>query len=272
VIEKICGLQGKQDSLVISPKLPQSWSTLNLEYRFRGASITLNIEKTTVKKPVMVVNGQIQDQSILQNIEAGKHYHVELSLPSENPGSLPTVTVVMGVSGSGKTSLAEQIALQTGAVFIEGDDLHSARSKQKMAAGIALNDDDRQPWIERISQCIKQKLQHGYDVVLSYSGLKQAHRQYLTNELSPFTSNTKQLFLNIDFKSAEDRLALRKGHFFQPSLLQSQFDALELPSEEGVELLEANQTIEQLVSLVFGESGENSHAGNTSDNRHQRTG
>jgi gluconokinase len=76
------------------------------------------------------------------------------------------------VSGSGKTSLAEQIALQTGAVFIEGDDLHSARSKQKMAAGIALNDDDRQPWIERISQCIKQKLQHGYDVVLSYSGLK----------------------------------------------------------------------------------------------------
>ena len=272
VIEKICGLQGKQDSLVISPKLPQSWSTLNLEYRFRGASITLNIEKTTVKKPVMVVNGQIQDQSILQNIEAGKHYHVELSLPSEKPGSLPTVTVVMGVSGSGKTSLAEQIALQTGAVFIEGDDLHSARSKQKMAAGIALNDDDRQPWIERISQCIKQKLQHGYDVVLSYSGLKQAHRQYLTNELSPFTTNMKQLFLNIDFKSAEDRLALRKGHFFQPSLLQSQFDALELPSEEGVELLEADQTIEQLVSLVLGEADEISHAGNTSDNLHQRTG
>ncbi|GBL05393.1 gluconokinase, GntK/IdnK-type [Glaciecola sp. KUL10] len=248
VIEKICGLQGKQNNLIINPNLPSAWGSLYLDYKFRDATISLSIEKTANNESEMRVNGVLQNDFVLQDIEMGKHYEVSLSLPVDKPKVLPVLTIIMGVSGSGKTSLAESISQCNDAMFIEGDDLHSAKSKQKMANGIPLDDTDREPWIERIVLCVKQKLLHGYDVVLSFSGLKQVHRHYLISALSKHTSVIHPLFLDTDFNTIEKRIAQRSGHFFDPSLLKSQFEALEMPNDDEATILSASRSIDELTN------------------------
>lgn len=251
VIEKLCGFQGNKDALLISPHLPKAWNHLNAKYRFRGATVSLMVKRTELGTSTMRVNQNIQREFIVKNIAAGQHYDIEISLAKEETVKQPTLTLVMGVSGSGKTSLAESIAKTTGALFIDGDDLHSQKSKQKMARGIALTDTDRQPWIERIVRCLKQKLLHGYDVVFAFSGLKQAHRRALNKELSQYCSNINNLFLDADFTTLEERLASRTEHFFQSSLLKSQFQALERPSESEVVFIDANKPNDGVLSQAL---------------------
>lgn len=132
--------------------------------------------------------------------------------------------VVMGVSGSGKTTVGKLLADRLQLPFYDADDFHPKANLQKMKAGQALNDNDRAPWLnllsDRISIWNKDK-----GAVLACSALKEKYRLLLEtdNELS-------WVFLNGNMEEIARRIQKRKDHFFDPGLLQSQFDSLEPPS------------------------------------------
>ncbi|WP_051484697.1 gluconokinase [Shewanella waksmanii] len=131
--------------------------------------------------------------------------------------------IVMGISGCGKSALAQAIAEHLPATYIEADDHHSPAAKQKMAAGSPLTEQDRAPWIARLLAVVAQQLQQGNHCVLAYSGLKAHHRaQFLS-----LSDNSCFIHLDIDVDEIKRRLSARENHFFNPSLLDSQLQALE---------------------------------------------
>lgn len=135
--------------------------------------------------------------------------------------------IVMGVSGSGKTTLAKILSNQLQWRFVEADDFHSLEAKQQMQNGIPLTDAIRLPWIARICQHLNNNGQE--NTVLAYSGLKQQQRQ-LFREIG---YKTLFVLLHGDFDIIKQRVAQREAHFMPTSLLQSQFDALQLPTAEN---------------------------------------
>jgi gluconokinase len=134
------------------------------------------------------------------------------------------VIVLMGVSASGKTTIGQQLARRLEFEFHEGDDFHSETDRRKMAAGIALTDEDRAPWLAAIRALIDEAVSAGRDIVIACSALKRAYRDALRTEDVVF------VYLCATRELVRARLAKRKGHFFDPSLLESQFEALEEPS------------------------------------------
>lgn len=136
--------------------------------------------------------------------------------------------IVMGVSGSGKSSVGEKIAQMIGAKFIDGDDLHPRANIQKMAGGNPLNDDDRAPWLERIRDAA-YSLEHKNEVgVIVCSALKRQYR----DQIRDGNSTVRFLFLDGDYDLILERIKARKGHFMKESMLKSQFDTLERPEGE----------------------------------------
>jgi gluconokinase len=148
----------------------------------------------------------------------------------ESAPSIPATTsiVVMGVSGSGKTSAAQELTRQLGWVFIEGDDLHPEANVAKMAAGIPLDDEDRWPWLRKIAAVIGEHEAAGTSVVLTCSALKRAYRDLLRD------GHPSVWFAHVDVSREvlAERLAQRKGHFMPPSLLDSQLATLERLGED----------------------------------------
>jgi len=149
-------------------------------------------------------------------------------------GQAATVTVtlvVMGVSGVGKTSVAEALVARTGWVFQEGDDLHPEANRKKMAAGAPLDEDDRLPWLRRIAAWIGEQEAAGRDAVVTCSALRRSYRDLL-REGHP-SVRFVHLIAPPDLVAA--RIGARKGHFMPASLLRSQLDALEPlgPGEPG---------------------------------------
>lgn len=142
----------------------------------------------------------------------------------------PTVLVVMGVSGVGKSTIASAVAGRLGWAFQEGDDLHSAASIAKMAAGVPLDDDDRWPWLERIADWIRAQQTSGQPGVVTCSALKRAYRDRLAEPGVVFVQ------LDADRALIAERLGARQGHFMSASLLASQLATLEplAPDETGV--------------------------------------
>jgi len=137
----------------------------------------------------------------------------------------PCLVVVMGVSGCGKSTLAEVIANKMQMLLLEADDFHTAEAKSKMAAGIALDDNIRLPWVERISDKLLSLATSKEDIVLAFSGLRRVHRDKLRQ--LPFRCIF--LWLDVEQRVLQQRLAQRQGHFFAPELLSSQFKALQIP-------------------------------------------
>lgn len=134
--------------------------------------------------------------------------------------------VVMGVSGCGKSVLAQGLAADLGVPFIEGDAHHPADNLQKMAAGIPLSDADRQPWLAQLVEILRS---HPAGAVLSCSALKAAYRDVL-RQAHP---QLRFVFLDLNEAEAVQRVAARGGsHFFHPALVRSQFDTLERPDAE----------------------------------------
>jgi len=136
------------------------------------------------------------------------------------------VLVVMGVSGSGKSTVAGLLASRLGWDFAEGDDLHPESNVAKMHAGQPLTDDDRWPWLDRIAAWIRAHADAGTPGVVTCSALKKRYRDVLRGEGVVF------VFLEGSQSSISDRLAYRQGHFMPPALLESQFEALEAPAED----------------------------------------
>lgn len=132
----------------------------------------------------------------------------------------------MGVAGSGKSTVGRLVADRLSCNFGEGDDLHPAANVAKMAAGHALTDDDRWPWLARVRAWLDEHIAAGRPGVITCSALKRVYRDVLRNEHVVFVylSGTREQLLN--------RLATRQGHFMPPSLLDSQLATLEPPSAD----------------------------------------
>ncbi|WP_298580997.1 gluconokinase, GntK/IdnK-type [uncultured Luteimonas sp.] len=139
------------------------------------------------------------------------------------------VAVVMGVSGSGKTTIARGLADAWPASFLDADDFHSPQARERMASGLPLTDDMRRPWVERIAAELQRRVAAGERVSLAFSGLRRRHRDMLREAGLPL----RFLFLRGEPGLIADRMRERAGHYMPVSLLESQFATLEAPSGEG---------------------------------------
>lgn len=140
----------------------------------------------------------------------------------------PSVLVVMGVSGSGKTTVARLVAARLGWRFQEGDDLHPAANVAKMSAGQPLTDADRAPWLHAIAGVIDGWQAAGVSGVLTCSALKHAYRTTIIGT----RPGVRLVYLRGSQAQVADRMAHRAGHFMPTGLLQSQFATLEEPAAD----------------------------------------
>lgn len=140
----------------------------------------------------------------------------------------PVVLVLMGVSGSGKSTVAAQLAGELRWPFEEGDSLHPQANVDKMSAGVPLNDDDRWPWLEKVAEWVEETLDAGRSGVITCSCLKRSYRDIINRR----GQGVEFVYLAGSNELIAARLASRQGHFMPPALLDSQFATLEEPSAD----------------------------------------
>jgi gluconokinase len=165
---------------------------------------------------------------------------------ANDTASLPLLVVVMGISGSGKTTVGERLAEKLGVTYADGDSFHSAAHIAQMASGIPLTDQDRRPWLLAIGSFLREHQTRG--AVVSCSALRRAYRDVLT-QAAPRT-----VFLHLSGSAAliRERVARREHHFMPVSLLESQIAALEpLGADERGVKLDVGATPEQLVDAFL---------------------
>lgn len=160
--------------------------------------------------------------------------------------SAPPVLVFMGPSGTGKSTVAAMLAGRLGWAFQEGDDLHSAANVAKMAAGHALDDDDRRPWLETVAAWIDESAAAGRPGIITCSALRRRYRDVLRRD------NVTFVLLDGDAATVRERLMRRQGHFMPPALLDSQFATLEVPDpDEQAIRVALDQTPQEQVAEVI---------------------
>ena len=133
--------------------------------------------------------------------------------------------IIIGVSGSGKTTIGKILSEEINAPFYDADDFHPLSNVTKMKQGLALNDEDRLPWLTKLSNKIAEWDNKG-EAVLACSALKEKYREILSAK----TKNIKWIFLKGNFELVQIRIEKRNNHFMPKELLRSQFDALEIPA------------------------------------------
>lgn len=138
------------------------------------------------------------------------------------------IVILMGVSGSGKTTIGTLLSERLHTSFADADSYHSAANKAKMAAGHPLNDDDRQPWLETLNTLLLSWFEAGKGGVLACSALKDVYRKTLVRGLPP--DAFAFVLLNGSKELIAERLSERKNHYMNPALLDSQFATLEPPA------------------------------------------
>jgi gluconokinase len=156
-----------------------------------------------------------------------------------------TVLVITGVSGSGKTTIGLAVARRLHFEFVEGDEFHSRANREKMHAGVALTEGDRLPWLQALRSRIDALLARKGNAVLTCSALRQSYRDVLA------TNGVRFIFLKVSEAVARQRLARRRGHFFNPSLLESQFLILEEPKDAMV--IDADQSDLEVANYIVHE-------------------
>ena len=158
-----------------------------------------------------------------------------------------TVVVVMGVSGSGKTTIAERLAAAEGWTLLEGDSFHPPANVAKMASGTPLTDADRWPWLRAIAAEIDAYRARGESAVVACSALRRAYRDVLIGE----RSDVRLVYLKGSRALIAERLRARKGHFMPPALLDSQFRTLEEPgADENPIAVEIGGTPDEIVRVI----------------------
>ena len=154
------------------------------------------------------------------------------------------IIILMGVSGSGKTTIGARLAHALGWPFYDGDQFHPPANVAKMQQGLPLTDADRWPWLHTLRARIETWLQQGLSAVLACSALKQVYRAHLLME----DPEVKLVYLKGEYARIHERLAQRRGHFMPPGLLASQFAALEEPAR-GV-VIDIGHPPETIVALI----------------------
>ena len=158
------------------------------------------------------------------------------------------IIFIMGVSGSGKTTIGQLLAAEKDLPFFDADDFHPKENVEKMKAGKPLNDNDRAPWLDRLNELAKEQLIHK-GAVITCSALKEQYRIRLEQGLSV---KPKWVFLNGDFELILARINQRANHYMPASLLQSQFDALEIPEDAiKIDITGQPEAIVQSILLII---------------------
>lgn len=155
--------------------------------------------------------------------------------------------VVMGVSGSGKTTIAEGIVERTGMTFAEADAFHPAANIAKMESGVALTDEDRGPWLEALNAWMRERSEAGESTVITCSALRRRYRDVLSAGLPSLD------FVHLDGPAEviRERITGRRGHFMPPALLLSQLDLLEpLDADESGIVLDVRRPPEEIVTAA----------------------
>jgi len=135
--------------------------------------------------------------------------------------------ILFGVTGAGKTTIGLLLAAELGWPFYDADDFHPAANVEKMRQGIPLTDEDRTSWLESLQHLIRTAVDESKPGILACSALKERYRQYLqVNE------SVKYVYLRGEYALIQQRLSNRVGHYMNPALLRSQFDALEAPRDQ----------------------------------------
>jgi len=145
---------------------------------------------------------------------------------ADDSGKMPCALVVMGVSGSGKSTIADKLAARLGWRFEDGDRFHPASNVAKMSAGHPLSDEDRRPWLQAIADEIDRVCQAGEHAVIACSALKRSYRDMLVHG----RDDVRIVYLEGTQTLIAGRLAARKDHFMPAGLLDSQFRTLEPPA------------------------------------------
>lgn len=154
--------------------------------------------------------------------------------------------LVMGVAGSGKSTIACLLAGKLGWSFFDADDFHLPENIAKMKSGIPLNDEDRQPWLERLSRLLRSEIAAGRHPVLACSALRQSYRDTLLAK----TPGIQIVYLRGDKSLIASRLRNRSDHFMPTALLESQLDTLEEPSGPEVTTVDLALPPEEIVASV----------------------
>jgi gluconokinase len=153
------------------------------------------------------------------------------------------VVVLMGVAGSGKTTVGRLLAERLGWEFYDADDFHPPANVEKMARGVPLDDADRQPWLEALSRLVAGCLGRGESAVLACSALKESYRERLL-----VGAGVELVYLRGEPDLIRERLRRRRGHFMRPEMLDGQLEALEEPGP-GFDV-DISSTPDELVSVI----------------------
>ena len=166
--------------------------------------------------------------------------------------------LVMGVSGCGKTTVGAMLARELGWDFIDADDWHPEANRAKMKAGVPLQDSDRMPWLDSLAELIRTHERDGKSLVLACSALKRSYRQRLgfveaaatADGAGPALVERRLVFLRVDPPLSASRVSSRPGHFMNPSLVASQFAALEEPIGPATLRVESSGELKSLLSEI----------------------
>jgi carbohydrate kinase (thermoresistant glucokinase family) len=156
----------------------------------------------------------------------GRDPRVAAQQPATVALKAPAILMVIGVAGAGKTTVGELLARRIDWPFYDADDFHPKANLRKIAAGTPLSTSDRIPWLNDIRREVRNILRSNTHCVFAFPGLTERHRFFVTNR----DRRTRFILLNGNYERIYNRLLRRKGHFFSPTLLRSQFALLEAPS------------------------------------------
>jgi gluconokinase len=158
---------------------------------------------------------------------------------------MATAFLIMGVSGSGKSTVARALAQKLGWDFFDADDFHPPANIAKMTAGIPLDDSDREPWLVALNEQLLSTLQAGHHPVLACSALKEKYRAKLLHDID----GVAIIHLKGNYDLIWSRMSAREEHYMKPAMLQSQFDSLEEPADALV--LDVSTPLEQMVDTII---------------------